>query len=106
MIHPNSLKAYRDEWGKLSKRELDILGILQRHGALTDREVMEYLGFKDPNAARPRITDLIKRRLVVECGNTKDKLTGKTVRVTRIEDALPAEPHQPKLALDFNAGVV
>jgi len=80
-VHPNSIKTYREDANKISKRAGDVLRLLREYGyPLTDREVMKALGFTDPNAVRPRITELLDAGLITEAGNTKDELTGKTVR--------------------------
>ncbi len=51
----------------------------------TDRHVCTFLGFTDMNSVRPRITTLIKRGLLEECGSMRDPLTGKRVRLVRLK---------------------
>ncbi len=85
-VHANSLAAY--DTLDLSEREALVMSCF--HGAIqpmTDREVMERLGFTDPNAVRPRITKLVAIGLLEECGNVKDSTTGKTVRICRTAGA-------------------
>lgn len=96
LLHKNSLEAF-DALDKEKRREM-ITRIYVVHGTLTDREVADKLGFKDPNAVRPRITEMVlpsqfKRRQnpdfdysigrypLKECGKTQDYLTGRTVRL-------------------------
>lgn len=79
-VHENSLAAYRAEETKLSARELAILDWIRVHGAHTDREVMQGMGFTEPNAVRPRITELIDAGKLKEVGSVRCPVTGKTVR--------------------------
>jgi hypothetical protein len=80
-VHANSVKVYREDTAKISKRASEVLRLLKVSGvALTDREVMKSLGFTDPNSVRPRITELIDAGLIKEAGTTTDELTGKKVR--------------------------
>lgn len=89
-MHPNSLLAYTTEQSKLSKREQMIVDAISRSakpyglGAITDREIMRLLGFTDCNSVRPRITSLIQKGILREVGNTKDSVSGKTVRVVAL----------------------
>jgi len=80
-VHANSLKTYREDAVKISLRAEKILAVLRyTKVAMTDREIMRHLCFSDPNTVRPRITELLDAGLITEAGNTKDELTGKTVR--------------------------
>lgn len=81
MIHENSLSAYRQEADRLSKRAWLVLAWIDLHGPATDRQVMEGMGFSEPNAVRPRITELVDAGLLVEKDSVKCRRTGKTVRV-------------------------
>jgi len=85
-IHSNSAAAYTEEKdsGRIQSRSISILQCYPIGRALTDREVMTLLGFSDPNKVRPRITELVKSRVLAECGAMKDPVTGKTVRLTRL----------------------
>ena len=79
-VHQNSIAAFYQEQTKLSRRAADVLWFIREHGACTDREVMNGLGFSEPNAVRPRITELLEAGLLVDVGNTRCHFTGKTVR--------------------------
>lgn len=48
---------------------------------ISDREVMVWLGFTDPNQVRPRITELIDAGELFECGRMVDETTGRKVRI-------------------------
>lgn len=81
-MHANSTAAYRSL--NLSARCADVLRVyVEATGPLTDRECMQRLGFTDPNAVRPRSSDLIDAGLLEECGTTVDAETKKTVRLCR-----------------------
>ena len=66
---------------QLARRAAAILAWLAAHGPATDREVMRGLGFVEPNAVRPRISELIDAGLVAECGERVCATTGQRVRV-------------------------
>ena len=85
-IHPNSIAAYwegrTDQFGK---RTQAIIGVLRNaRGPLTDREVMTALRFSDPNAVRPRLTELVDAGLVIQVGDVRCPVTGKTVRLVKL----------------------
>lgn len=86
-LHDNSLAAYRAEEAKLSRRAQAVLVWITEHGPHTDREVMRGMGFTDPNAVRPRITELIEAGKLMEVGDLRCPVTGKTVRRVDIRRA-------------------
>lgn len=90
MMHANSLSAYHSEEVKLSKRAEAVLAWIQLHGPHTDREVMQGMGFAEPNAVRPRITELIDAGRLMEVGDVRCPVTGKTVRRVDIRRARQA----------------
>lgn len=85
MIHRNSLLADREMKYKKGCRHNQILQVFHITGRpMTDREIKNFLRVDDMNAVRPRITELIDDGRLVECGEAKDVITGKTVRLTRM----------------------
>jgi len=83
-MHENSLAA----WALIrrrskSKRAQEVLQYIKNNGRMSDRMIAVGLGFKDLNAVRPRISELIKARLVIECDPIKDKTTNITVRTVK-----------------------
>ena len=84
MIHPNSLAAYQSEADRLSKRAWLILAFITHNGPKTDRQVMEGMGFKEPNSVRPRITELIEAGKLLEVTSVRCPTTVKTVRVVNV----------------------
>lgn len=103
-MHVNSLLAYYDGMKAFSKREMLILGwLLMNPGAWTDRQVKHGLELGDMNAVRPRITELVGRGALVECGDVVCPVSGKHVRRVRIGEgflnkSIVAAPVQPVLA--------
>lgn len=69
---------------KLAKRAEQVLAWIWVHGPATDRQVMQGLGFTDMNAVRPRISELIDARLVVECGEVRCGVTRQRVRLVKL----------------------
>lgn len=89
-MHDNSLAAYRSEETRLSKRCEAVYAWISAHGPATDREVMTGMGFTDPNAVRPRITELSQRGRLMEVGAITCPVTSKTVRRVDIRRARQA----------------
>lgn len=87
MIHSNSLSAFHSEQPKLSKRAEAIYAWILERGPRTDREVMQGMGFPDMNNVRPRITELVKSRRLMEVCSRVCAVTGKPVRVVDISRA-------------------
>ncbi len=79
MIHANSRASFRE--CDFTDREREI--VREYRDAiqpLTDREVMQRLGFADPNMVRPSITRMVERGFVVEVRNVYDPRTNRRVR--------------------------
>jgi len=91
--HENSVEA----WGEVDveTRRAEVLRAYAECGALTDREVMVRLSHRDPNAVRPRITELVKSGHLIEIGKRRDVVSGRRVRVCRLH----AEAMQLELAI-------
>ena len=51
---------------------------------LVDREVMNELGFNDPNTVRPRITEMISKNILKQVDTRRDGITGKLVRLVTV----------------------
>ena len=80
-VHPNSIKAHREEAPRLSARSQKIVWAFAGwHTPRTDRQVMRELCYKERNHVQPRITELIKAGVLEEAGKIKCEETGKTVR--------------------------
>jgi hypothetical protein len=83
VMHENSLEA----WDALDvkTRQAQVLQAYAECGPLTDREVMVRLRHHDPNKVRPRITELVKNKRLIECGKRPDVVSGKRVRICRLQ---------------------
>jgi hypothetical protein len=100
-MHTNSLKCYGEERDSLGKRASLIHQLLLDKGALTDRDVMELLGFKEPNATRPRLTELIKSHWCYEVGDINCPVTGKRVRLVAARTKEERDLHIKVLKTSF-----
>jgi DNA-binding XRE family transcriptional regulator len=65
-----------------AKRRNDILAIM-KDKPMTAREVAYALGFRERNAAAPRLTELFKAGVVEITGKRTDSITGRPVSVYR-----------------------
>lgn len=86
-VHLNSLEAHAEERdsGRISKRAQAILDLMTGYRPitdpiLTDRQIMEHLGFSDMNSVRPRVSELVKAGIFIEYDSVRDHKTGKLVR--------------------------
>ena len=93
MMHENSIKTYGEEKVRLSKRAVTIYDTFKAnpHLQFTDRMILKKLSQTDPNYVRPRITELIKAGLLIECGKVNCHETGKTVRVVKLPSTNPQQ---------------
>jgi len=83
-MHENSRLAYNELRNTLNNREMAVYDAFLRCGSMTDRQVKDCLGFDEMNFVRPRISELIKKCLVVELPyKEKDPKSGISVRVCR-----------------------
>ncbi len=93
MIHDNSIEAYQTLDG-LNKRCRMVVSALDDLGVATDRGIKDYLKLPDMNNVRPRVTELLKLGLLVECGDEVCDVTNKTVRRVR-----RAQPNRNQMEL-------
>ncbi len=79
-VHANSIASFVT----LSKTERcrAILTVYRESvRGLTDRQVMEAMGFTDGNSVKPRISEMVDDGRLAEVGKVKCHVTGKTVRI-------------------------
>ena len=81
MIHEHSVEAFHAEEPRLSRRLERVIAWLELHPRKTDREIMQGLGFTDMNSVRPRVTEGIGAKRIVEVGERVCPVTQKRVRV-------------------------
>jgi len=63
-----------------------ILDALYLEGAMTARQLKNYLRLQDMNEVAPRITELIEQGRIREAGNVKCGYTGRPVRTVTLND--------------------
>lgn len=85
-VHPNSIAACHEgrAVGEFSERAQEILAALRVMRVATDRQIAERCGYSHKSAVQPRITELVQRGVLTECGDVLDPITQKKVRVVRI----------------------
>ena len=83
-MHANSVDAYLTGIEHFGERARAVFEWVRVHGPSTDRNVMAGLGYTDPNATRPRISELVEAGILIEVGNVRDAVTGKTVRMVDV----------------------
>ena len=71
-------EAYYEIQTETPKRRKMIYQALREGGPQTAHELMERLGFSDPNAVRPRLTELKACGLVRAVGRRKNPKTGQS----------------------------
>jgi predicted HTH transcriptional regulator len=79
VIRQTSIQAYK--YLDLSKRNKVIFEGFQEYGNCTSREMMNYLGFIEPNQVRPRISEMVGEGVLVELYKRECSISGKTVMV-------------------------
>lgn len=86
MIRQTSLMAYQDiteDKKLLNYRYNQIINIIHNSYGMTDREIADKLGYKDPNKIRPRRNELMKKGIIIDCGKRPCRITGKFVHFWR-----------------------
>ena len=83
-VHPNSIAAYHSSGPMISRRAQMVLEWVRKNGQATDRQIVDGLGFRDMNACRPRVTELVQIGALREVGSTRCPITSKTVRLVDV----------------------
>lgn len=84
MTHENSIITYHETPAERKVRKEAVLQVYrERMTNLSDRMVASIMGFKDMNAVRPRITELVAAGDLIEVGKIRDELTKRPVRMCR-----------------------
>jgi len=65
-MRETSLKAYAELKPELGPRQNEVFNAIGDYPGSTDAELTIILGYKDPNAVRPRRFELVEQGLVVE----------------------------------------
>lgn len=84
-VHENSIVTYHETNTERTVRKEAVLQAYRDRAGhpLSDRMVASILGFKDMNAVRPRITELVDAGDLIEVGKIRDELTKRPVRMCR-----------------------
>jgi len=97
-VHKHSLEAYHNAVlkGKRLSKCHRIIELMLTCSAKTDREISECLGCAHKSEVQPRISDLIKDKVLQDCGERFDAISNTKVRLVRLT---PQEPIQTKLSM-------
>lgn len=73
--------AYQDIRVKRTRRQEEILRTITGYGPMTAEELMDALGYRDPNQVRPRLTELAKAGVLRPEGKRISRRSGKMTAV-------------------------
>jgi predicted ArsR family transcriptional regulator len=73
-------------------RHQQIMEAITEHGPMTVDEVMEVLGYHDPNQVRPRLTELTQAGALCTIGKRRSRRSGKMVAVWAINEQKETAP--------------
>lgn len=91
-MHINSLAAFDEIEEERSDRAEIIYALMTAASVpMTDRQVMQALGFSDMNMVRPRITELKDNRWAMEVGSIECPVTNRHVRLVKALNAQERE---------------
>ena len=90
MKNVNSIKALTEETlaGRINMRSKMILSALGDK-IMTDRAIMIALDFFDANTVRPRITEMIDKKILIHYDNVLCPVTKKNVRRVKLAPCSP-----------------
>lgn len=98
-IHTHSTEAFTATTDARAQRREAVYRTLLA-ASRTDRQVALALGFADPNASRPRITELRDDGWAMETGSVQCPVTGRKVRVCRALTAEERSAHLRRMSGD------
>ncbi len=73
-------------------RHQQIMQAIAEHGPMTVDELMDRLGYHDPNRVRPRLTELVKAGALRTTGKRESRSSGRIVAVWSINEQKGAAP--------------
>lgn len=71
--------------GTLGERQAMVLTFISNFPKCTDQEIAKGLGFKDPNAVRPRRKELLDQGYIIECGTKICNITGRRSTIWKVK---------------------
>lgn len=75
-----------------SQRHQQIVEAIIEHGPMTVDELMDRLGYSDPNRIRPRLTELAQAGALCTIGKRKSRRSGKLVAVWAVNEQKRTAP--------------
>lgn len=92
-------ESYQEIQAEAPSRRMRIYRLLLDGGPMTAQEIMDKLGYTDPNRVRPRLTELQGCGLVRTVGKRPSRVTGKQTAVWEaVEEPLAAEGGTPNVS--------
>lgn len=73
-------------------RRQQIMEAILEHGPMTVDELMDLLGYHDPNRVRPRLTELRQAGALCTIGKRRSRRSGKMVAVWAVKGQKEAAP--------------
>ncbi len=85
-VRETSIRTYYEilEEGLLGEGQEEVYKAIKDLGEATDVEVMQYLGYSDPNKVRPRRKELLDMHIIKDGGTRECKVTGRTVHQWKV----------------------
>lgn len=80
-MDPNSVSTYHVKAKTLGDRARSIFDHLERYGPMAEEEIIRRMGFRDSNAVRPRVSEMIQAGILEEYRKEVSRITGRPVRV-------------------------
>lgn len=84
--------AHEEVKPRKEARRQQLLEAIMEHGPMTVDELMDLLGYHDPNKVRPRLTELTDAGALCTVGKRRSRRSGKMVAVWAINEQKRAAP--------------
>lgn len=84
--------AHEDIKPKKEIRRQQIIEAITEHGPMTVDELMDRLGYHDPNRVRPRLTELTQAGTLCTIGKRQSRRSGKMVAVWAVNEQKETAP--------------
>lgn len=78
--------AHEEIMPKKNLRRQQIVEAITEHGPMTVDELMDRLGYHDPNRVRPRLTELTQSGALCTIGKRRSRRSGKLVAVWAVNE--------------------
>lgn len=84
--------AHKEIKPKKEARSQQIMEAIIEHGPMTVDELMDILGYHDPNRVRPRLTELTQAGTLCTIGKRRSRRSGKMVAVWAVNEQKDTAP--------------